>query len=418
MSDWGDREALPSVRAFIDRIVADLRDGKSALVLLPPTACADLIAGWIEERASQRRGVVAVRIATAAPKRPHTLLASFISSATPDLTLADLLADPECPDVLLIRGLEDLDPPARCAWVSLGQRYAESIRVLTPRPPRVAALCLLLPVTGLDLPLPSGDAALAVHCWWGLPSALELRLLCRSLGTHGDINDAWRESLVSGLAPGDLTLAERLWEESPCSIEQTRELLCAYAAEHRLPSSPPPGRLSLATGLPGPTPQLRPQPPANVQKDWAAGHLVGSPDFGIEYHPALLVGQETRMALEHRVWRGQQHSLQPGLDRVRLELCLYLRDTFRDGWYYPPGCTPEDARERAQLHAEPLTAQFGLLLRLAGYWQSQHGGQLLGNWKPKLEKLKAARDSLAHYRPLDFPLFRDAYACLTEMPRV
>ena len=408
--------ALPSVRRFLSAVVDDLQNGTSVIVLVPrgvrPRAVADAVADDIDHSFSRLR-VLDVTRSPRVPSDPLHLARSMVYGPVDrPLSLTDLLALPDFPDIVLLDGLGSVPADTRVGWLRLVHRWSEV--AVSARAAKRCAVCLIAPAEDLLHALPQDGPRLRAHWWWGFPSALELRLLSREVAEGSQVLDLWRESLVLGLAAGDLVLAEHLWKDCPDSIEALESSLRRYGAglgfnrQTTLVDEPAVWRRPRDLGV---SPDLA--PPERVRADWTAGRIIGSVEYGLDVHPSVLACRGDRTRLEHALWRGQSQLLLPLADRVRLSFCLLLQQTFGADWPARVPVPPDEEGARQRLEADPLTAELGYLVTLLGWLKARRLERHLHGWEGVLDQARHIRNRIAHYRPVTYDELRAFWARLS-----
>jgi len=96
------------------------------------------------------------------------------------------------------------------------------------------ALCLI----GWGAPtlscVPNDDVRLAVHWWWGIPTALEIHFLCRLVnrGKGLDLIGRRREDVLPAICGNDWGFLEFLWDKIHLNLEDLTPYLTEYANTH------------------------------------------------------------------------------------------------------------------------------------------------------------------------------------------
>lgn len=230
---------------------------------------------------------------------------------------------------------------------------------------RSPVFCVFLSDPILVENLPASDVGLAMHWWWGIISALEVRLLCRLLnGKADDAATLWREHLLPSLTGGDVVLADFLWdslqgteddlygrlvsfaEGRDWTSERLRPFWAGQAFEARAPINGG-GRLAV---------------PEYTRSLWALGAVQVTPEYGMELSSAALAQLGRRETVRHRVWRGEAGLLLPLLDGVRLRLCARLTRLFGSDWPLR-WRRPESLEEMSAVAKDPFACQLGHLGR-------------------------------------------------------
>jgi len=183
-------------------------------------------------------------------------------------------------------------------------------------------LCLL--IRGNDLsPIQDFGVHLKVKLNYlmGIPSAIELQLLCRTLSPGGIITaeEYWREVLVSSLAGNDFEVASLLMEHRLDSMDEIVAVLMEYAAsknwDRQLFKTRLKGWRSLSRGQ-------EPALPGNIQNFGLLWDqiTVYTPEYGEEIHSAGLALLDDQDGLRHRIWRSQALLALPLIDDLRIRL--------------------------------------------------------------------------------------------------
>lgn len=406
-------DRLPSVTQLVRRWAGDLSQRVSLLVLLPDGL--DPADAWpMLRRALSERGISAaeVRLSELAPGPPSAALGAGLGwlgddGATPATPDALMDAGARGAEVIWLDGVDALNQTDLGRWLGLLPRWAEVSQRRANRGAPVTALCLLAPACALPDGPPPGDLYLGVRHWWGLPSLLELRLLCRYREDRppGEAAARWREAVLPALAVGDPALVDELWEDAAADVNLLEQRLLAYAhrrdwtAERlrqwgadRLNASPMPRQLAAG------------EPWIAARDLWAQGAATWTPEGGLELHSAALAALGRRARIRHRVWRGQVDLILPMIDDVRVSLCTQLTEAYGPEWPVMWGPPQLDAEREAVLH-DPFACQLGHLRYVLGATPTRDPqSQALA------ETMLSLRNELAHYRPVGFYQFHQLLA--------
>ena len=321
-----------------------------------------------------------------------------------DAVLAGLRAEAHLTAVTVVLAPETLAEQRRC-WLRIASAWAEALRAGREGPP----LCLVLPATGALEALPREDIGFGQHWWWGLPSVLEVQLLCREREPAPvTFEDRWREHLLPALAGGDLSLLEALWDCPPQTEAEVLEQLCGYAIDRGWSQACLQAERALITWRHHPHRfmQVIGGPPTDLRGAWAAGWLAWSPEFGLEPHSAVLAALGCVQELRHRLWRGQLGLVLPMVDAARIDICVALAETHGSDWPHLPNWPrPEDPEECNRLDVDAGTAQIGFLDTLfrQAPWAPGPNPTLRTRWQPVLMALRSCRNESAHFRIGAFP---------------
>ncbi len=381
---------LPSVRQFLRRLGEDLQDGRILWVLLPqgidPGDFRETLIHHLERNCDLQVEPVDLR-----PRSdPFEVLKESLGwygAGKQARVLEDLASYDSGPRVLFLRFFENLPVEEKNKWVGIVERWASAIKVHPSR----RLLCIVIPADALpDGYLPQTDIAVSVRMWWGIPSALEVRLACRlAAGYEDGPRSLWRESLIPSVAGNDLELGEALWDVVTDSRDTTGailEALVAFAGEKGWNESdaaeacrrwkPP---------LPGEENRFEVSPA--ILPLWVRGWVVYTPEYGGEVHSALLALLGYEREIVHRVWRAQAALLLPFVDSARLIMYDKIHD--RWGWlnWQDKGICPELGELENTLRCSALP--------------EPEKQQLVS----RVTLLREVRNRLAHYHPLSFAEF-------------
>lgn len=154
------------------------------------------------------------------------------------------------------------------------------------------------------------------------------------------------------------------------------------------------------------------EPPVALRKDWAAGRVLGSPEYGLELHPSLLALTGNREGLAQRVWRGQAQMILPVVDSIRMAASQYAIQRHGEKWYEAVGILPQDLDQRERLLGNPLDAELGYL---ALALRQLRGGPERFDWIHRVDTAREVRNSLAHYTMVGFPQFKTFLASASTL---
>jgi hypothetical protein len=380
---------LPSVRRFFSVLADDLANRRSLLLLLPVGIEPEEI--WAALRGELwRRDFTVAEVSLASVSKDATPVAVLsealgIAWSPPDTprTLGNLLATEPLPDVVLVEHLDHVSASTCQEWVVFLSQWTQACQTRADRGASSTALCMVLPATAVLPQPPESSVYLAVHWWWGFPSALEMHMLCRSRSEQDawDPVARWREYVLP---------AQRGWTTETLKAWGAGEGMMAASRDYR---------------------HAQRLPPIEIRSLWAYGALGWTLEYGLELHTAALAVLERREELRHRLWRGQAELLLPRLDQIRLALCDYL--TRKHGPEWPiRGHLPDSPEENAAVRHSPLACQWGhleVLLRHEAWLRAER------HWLPLASIARSVRNELAYYRPITF---RDFEGVWREIERV
>jgi hypothetical protein len=362
---------LPSVQQFLGTLADELANRRSLLVLLPtgidPAEVWSILRGELWRRdfgfeeislpSLPENHVPAVALGAA-------LRVRWPSPETPR-TIANLIATENLPDVVQLEGLDQLPPPAREAWTTFLAQWAQANQTIADRGGDPTALCMVVPATAVLPKLPESGVYLAVHWWWGFPSALEMRLLCRlgnEVGGNRDTVAQWREHVLPALAGNDVSLVEHLWNDLALGESDLTTRLRSFAEQRGWNTTALQAwgtdELVATPGHHRDYPTLVPPPPLRTL--WAHGAVGWTAEYGVELHTAALAVLERDQELNHRLWRGQAELLLPLIDHVRLSISTHLTRLYGPDWPLR-WHQPESPEEKAAVRNSPLACQWGYL---------------------------------------------------------
>jgi len=404
----------PRAQRFMSDVTEDLRQGRSVLLIIP--AGHNLSSMWqllregllrlefhVEDiwlpGLSVEQGVVAAL--------SDTLQIQWVSSESPRI-LDNLLLSDRLPDIMHLEGFSELSIPERSAWSSFLYHWAEANHRVADRGGISRSLFIVASAPEILPYLPNTDIHLAVYWWCGIPSALELQLLCRSEGngTNLSARSRWREHIIPSLACGDIALASHLWDHIYSDTKELGNQLRLFAGERGWTTNilRKLGVANMDGNMPDSQEPAFYGPPIRLRNLWAQGVIVWTQEYGFEFHSAALLVLEQHEELSHRIWRGQAPLLLPEIDALRLELCSYLTRHYGSDWPLLEPCrSPEEDKA---VRNNPLACQWGhleLLLRKCNLLRSESHRLSL------VRQVREIRNELAHYRPINFSTFESVW---------
>ena len=228
----------PTVRRLLDLILDDLRHGRSVLGLFPDgvnpsrlrSALWDGLEYW--HLHIQEIPISQLDVQTPAAALGQALGVEWGASTTPR-TVENLLKRTDLPEILFIDGFDELSEEDRDQWLRFIVQWAQicQSRHATNEddvevPP---ALCLLAQASWVPYPLPATNVLLSIRVWRGIPTNLEMRLLCRLASEQetGPLS-RWKEHTIPAIAGSDIDLADYLWAQEYRDRAELADLLRAY----------------------------------------------------------------------------------------------------------------------------------------------------------------------------------------------
>ena len=398
---------VPTARHLLDQMLEDLQRGHSVLGLLPegvnPSLLRSALRDGLEHWHLHTRDV---SISQLDPQAPAASLGQALgvvwgASDTPR-TVANLLEQANLPEIIFLGGFDELDEDGRDQWLEFVKQWAQACQSRQTTGEAGPALCLLAQASKLPAPPSSTNMYLSIRVWRGIPTTLEMRLLCRLASEQDSAPlNRWKEHTIPAIAGSDFGLGDYLWAEEYRTGSQLADLLRRFAEKergwnqdeleawsvhnHNLPRD----RIAWLESWP-----LRP----DLYRAWARGMVHWTPEYGLECHSAVLALLNRREALDHRLWRGQAGFLLPQIDETRLTLCEHLNRYHGQDWPYKWE-EPREDRERTEVRATSFACQWGHLKTLL--WSQRHRN-LAGEqkWRDLVNCSWEIRTQLAHYRPI------------------
>lgn len=314
--------------------------------------------------------------------------------------LAELSSDI---DVVQLVGLSELPKNTRRAWFEFFLQWSQSFQNIIDKGGYPTAICLICPIWMME-ELPADDLYLSVRQWRGLPSVLEMQMLCR-LAEKDEASDnlafGWRESVLSSVAGSDVQLAEWLWDDVFESTDCLIESLVAYATKKRKWSVNLLTSLNMNTGLRNQRANNSPPKMENLEL-WGRGILDWTPEYGVEVNSSALALFEKKEDILHRLWRAQASLLLPRLDSLRLGVCEHLIKAYGPEW--PARCRQFGSDiERQKAMQNPYSCQWGYLESVIS------NSTALKSERSCLSLIQVARfirNRLAHFRIIDYSNYK------------
>lgn len=397
---------MPTVRHLLDRIVDDLRHGRSVLGLFP----AGIDAGWIRSALWDSLGhwhlhireILISQLDVQAPAAAlgETLGVDWGVSTTPR-TVENLLKRADLPEILFLDGFDELDEEDRARWLRFVAQWAQVCQGMHSTDDDgveiLPALCLLAPASQVPHPLPETNVLLSIRVWRGIPTTLEMRLLCRLASEQGNgpLN-RWKEHTIPAIAGSDIDLADYLWSQEYRDRSELADLLRAYGQKrgwNKMELEKWPlhndSRRTIHWQEDWALPEALYQP-------WARGMVHWTPEYGLERHSAAIALLNQTETLDHRLWRGQAGFLLAEIDEIRLVLCTHLNRSYGLNWPYK-WQEPDTVIECRDVRETPFACQWGHLEYLL---QKCPNIQVEQRWLPLVRQSRELRNAVAHYRPI------------------
>ena len=402
---------MPTVRQLLEQILDDLRSGRSVLGLLPegvdPSLLRSDLLDSLEHWDLHSHEVFIPQLDTQmlAAALGQTLGIDWGTSTAPR-TVENLLRQADLPEILFLDGFDELAEEDRVKWLRFMVQWAEVCqgRHSTDEDGTkiLPVLCLLAEASKVPPPPPQTNVLLTVRVWWGIPTTLEMRLLCQLASEQDSAPlSRWKEHVIPAIAGSDLCLGDYLWVQEYSTGAELAHVLRAFAEERgwtkaELETWSMDGPLQEGTsgleGWPLPSPLYQ----APLYQVWARGMVHWTLEHGLERHSAVLAQLYRQEALDHRLWRGQAGLLLPQIDEARLALCAHLNQAYGQDWPHK-WQEPESDTECQAVRDTPFACQWGhleFLLRKCPDFERERRWIRLARWSRQI------RNNLAHYRPI------------------
>ena len=321
--------------------------------------------------------------------------------------VANLLRCDGLPDVFYVHRIPVMDPVSNREWIRFLVEWARESQILRESGvSKVPSLCVIAKLKDFSFELLDAEYNLSVHWWLGFPSALEMRLACRTAlldSDHDEEGRRWREQVLPGLVGSDVQLAEHLWCAVTKGTDSVVNSLISYWND--------PGRTEFggeASDVVDIVKNHRSRftpgqaPPPELRHAWECGGLIYTPEYGLEAHPALLAQDGRISDVEHMLWRGQAELLLPILNEVRLRVCEDMTADYGDGWP-TRWWSPSADYEREAVSNNPLAVELGhldYLLKHTGRLSDRHPLDIKRHLAPLVSMAKKMRNEIAHYNPV------------------
>lgn len=379
---------LPSVIRFAERVLSDLLQGRSVLILIPCGIAADDLWSWIEEELRSR----GCRARWLDPEDLQTSDSDLHAmwrwvkapgELVPPEDWMDLIQRPDWPEALRIRGMERLSMHEQIRWIQLITCWAEARKRMTSSPPGPRSLWAVIPATLPPDHIPSNDIFLQVHRWWGFPSNLEIRWLCREHGFLDMAEALWAEHVSAGLAGSDPSLALQLRDVVFDPLENLYQHLVEIAVKRGWTAEE--CREWLEQIGADALPVFMETIPDPLYPIWARGALLWTPEYGLELHPAVLAQAGDFSNLQRRLVRAQATLIWPVLVEIHKILVNKL-----------------GISENHEGHME---------------WKSLSDQVRGTSLEAEINRARLIRNMIAHLRPISWPEFHFLWSFYQRLTR-
>ena len=397
---------MPSTRQLLNLMAEDLRYGRSLVALLSdgiePYLLRPALFGELEPLHLHIHEVYIPDLDADAPAAALAVALGITwRSSTMPRTVENLLKHTNLPEVLILDGFDELNTNDRIQWLHFIVQWAQVCQgkhfgghVGSETPP---ALCLIAKASKIPHPPPRTNVLLTMRIWWGIPTTLEMQMLCQ-LAAEEDSSplNRWKEYTIPAIVGSDLQLADYLWVAEYHNSLQLAEELRRYAQKRGWDKT---GMQDWPThALPQDTKSWLDGWPfsRSLYNAWAEGTVHWTPEYGLERHSGVLALLNQQEALDHRLWRGQARFLLSEIDKIRLAMCAHLNRCYGHDWPYK-WKEPETDLELKNVIVTPFACQWGHLKYLLRNRQELNKER---RWVSLVNRSWYIRSQLAHYRPI------------------
>ncbi len=421
MRRHGKAARLPGFQELENRILDDFAAMKSVLLLLPEHVPAGRVVDEVRALA-EILGYYTREILAGHEDSPARCVESIASG----LGLEDengykpkgvhgILSFDHLPDLILIRGLEEGPVSAAAHWTGLFSEWARASHSRANSGERPLMLFLALSGQGALLETPQPDLYLSVAHWWGFPSILETRLVCRTRLSGGNgkpLEGLWRESVLSSLCCGDPALLDTLedgWDFS--RMDALMPKLVDYAGVRGW-SREEADRAARAVSGHGAAQGLKTneRPAAALKPSWARGLVFLTPERGVVLHTAALALLERCEDILHRIWAGQAELLLPLIDSFRLRICDHLSARYGESWPLR-WAGPASHEELENVRRNARACQWG---HLAAIFDASPELRRKAPLQKAILRARYVRNEMAHYKTISLSDFSMLMRCMED----
>ncbi len=309
------RSILPSVQNFLETLKDDLANKRSVLLLLPPTLKEEdiwpLLRAYIAGRGFYSEEIITKDLPVEKPllaTLASSLRAQWNSNVSP-LSIEHFYNNVAgLPDVAYFEGFDELSCDDRQKILQFFIEWSGTSHIIMDQGINPLALCIITSSPEALISTPATDTHLGVHWWWGMPSALEIKLICRILGNNQDESmSLWMESILPSIAGSDTALADHLWDYHDLTIDGIMQKLHSYALIRNWDIA-----LLRNEGIEeyedSFTFHSKKTSLLGSKKNkhlWSMGILYWTPEYGIQLSTAVLALLGKEKEVQHRIWRGR-----------------------------------------------------------------------------------------------------------------
>ena len=422
---WNELLRIPSATSLISRIVDGLADQVSQLLLIPATVESDLIYDALRAETLRRDFFVDdIRFIQEDDDLTLATFTRLLQSAIDDdsskaFRLEDVLRHPALPEVIFLVGVEHLSGTSQKCFLEILSQWSRISQNALEQGESCSTACCIAFAGKPVIESAHSEVHLNVEWWWGVPSMLEMALLCRrSVGEYRhEAKAVWIESLAPSLCAGDVTFVAEMWSfllEPQGSIwRRTREYGEQLGWERDVVENViqtiPTWHVGLGSIAGKIAAESTLAPPLAFRPSWAKGIVQFTLEAGCELHLAALAIAGRIEALEQRMWRAQAALLLPKLDMIRHSVCRQMAQRYGPEWP-TRWCQPRSEDEFEQLKRTHLACQWGYLehlLRSCSHFRAER------RLVPAVSSCRRIRNELAHYRPIEFSDFKAIWRHIT-----
>lgn len=395
---------LPSVRLLIEKLADDLANRRSVILLLPRGVNQDWIFKNLRTKLFQR-DLIYEEISLNNHEKNNNCSATIAEKLNFLNDQGYIPNNPQglmkfsFPDVVLLKDTEFLSLQTTKQWLNFFSEWSRLNHLNADVGKNQAALGLILSGESVSCEMPGSDIYLAVRYWWGTPSLLETRLLCRSTSTYMDkqhLSLLWRECVLSSISAGDLELLSYLWNKWKMNQNGLEALILEYAESITLNRDDAQEAKEILDNEYKNVNLSLQYPPKNLIKSWGLGIVNFLPERGLSLQTMALALLDLWDEAKHRVWNGQSELLLPTIDAMRLQICNYLTRRYGQNW--PTlWVYPESNDELAALQQNPSSCQWGHIAKIFSTAPKLRKTKQLAN---TVKYLRYIRNEIAHFRPI------------------
>lgn len=412
---------MPSIERFLVGTQNDLTHGRCTVLVVPAMVDQDIIWRYIRMQLRQQEYDSDVVNLSQLPHNQPLVntVADALHLEWPAIgtarTVENLRKSMKLPEIIYLENFNSLPPDRQQSWWELFMAWARTGQASAQMKTVYSALFVMISADVLPQHQTLDPARVSVRWWWGIPTQLEMQVLCRF---HHNRNDwdpraRWRESVLPALAGSDIQLIDDLWESIDATPETLLAHLVSYADRqqwHQAFLTDEILRMILqprSDELQG----MAVMPPRALVTLWSKGMVGWTPESGLELHTAVLAMLGMSDQVYHRIWRGQIKLLLPLIDGLRLTLCDMFTQRYGTQWPLRWG-KPDSRDEEAALQETPLACQWGFLGYLVRKAPHLHNERHLATL---VSSAHWVRNEIAHYRPVTFAHFDGLIREASEM---